>query len=51
MMDRREFLEAAALGGGVVLTNASAGQRMFESPAPPKVCLDFWSSAYQAIDD
>jgi CubicO group peptidase (beta-lactamase class C family) len=26
-------------------------QRMFESPAPPKVCLDFWSSAYQAIDD
>jgi CubicO group peptidase (beta-lactamase class C family) len=26
-------------------------QRMFESPDPPKVCRDFWSSAYQAIDD
>jgi hypothetical protein len=21
------------------------------SPVPPRVCLDFWTSAYQAIDD
>jgi CubicO group peptidase (beta-lactamase class C family) len=26
-------------------------QRMFESADPPNVCRDFWSSAYQAIDD
>jgi CubicO group peptidase (beta-lactamase class C family) len=26
-------------------------QRMFDSPDPPTVCLDFWTSAYQAIDD
>jgi CubicO group peptidase (beta-lactamase class C family) len=26
-------------------------QRMFESAVPPNVCLDFWTSAYQAIDD
>jgi len=26
-------------------------QRMFESADPPNVCLDFWTSAYQAIDD
>jgi CubicO group peptidase (beta-lactamase class C family) len=26
-------------------------QRAWTSPAPPNVCLDFWTSAYQAIDD
>jgi CubicO group peptidase (beta-lactamase class C family) len=26
-------------------------QRAWTSPTPPKVCLDFWTSAYQAIDD
>ena len=26
-------------------------QRAWESPAPPGVCLDFWTWAYQAIDD
>ena len=26
-------------------------QRTFESADPPSVCLDFWTSAYQAIDD
>ena len=26
-------------------------ERAFDSPEPPKVILDFWSSAYQAIDD
>jgi CubicO group peptidase (beta-lactamase class C family) len=26
-------------------------QRAWESPSPPTVCLDFWTSAYQAIDD
>jgi len=26
-------------------------QRMFESAEPPSVCRDFWTSAYQAIDD
>jgi hypothetical protein len=26
-------------------------QRMFESADPPNVCLDFWTLAYQAIDD
>src|SRR5258707_3993727 len=26
-------------------------QRALASPTPPDVCLDFWTSAYQAIDD
>ncbi len=26
-------------------------QRSWDSPSPPRVCLDFWTSAYQAIDD
>jgi CubicO group peptidase (beta-lactamase class C family) len=26
-------------------------QSAFTSPDPPKVCLDFWTGAYQAIDD
>ncbi len=26
-------------------------QRAWTSPRPPNVCLDFWTSAYQAIDD
>ncbi|MFL5590317.1 MAG: serine hydrolase domain-containing protein [Ktedonobacteraceae bacterium] len=26
-------------------------QRAWTSPSPPEVCLDFWTSAYQAIDD
>jgi CubicO group peptidase (beta-lactamase class C family) len=26
-------------------------QRAWTSPAPPNVCLDFWTRAYQAIDD
>lgn len=26
-------------------------QRAWTSPSPPCVCLDFWTSAYQAIDD
>ncbi|TML59280.1 MAG: beta-lactamase family protein [Actinobacteria bacterium] len=26
-------------------------QRAWTSPAPPNVCLDFWTSAYQALDD
>ena len=26
-------------------------QRAWSSPRPPDVCLDFWTSAYQAIDD
>ncbi|MBD2868657.1 beta-lactamase family protein [Paenibacillus sp. IB182493] len=31
---------------GILLT-----QRMMDSPEPPGVFLDFWTSAYQAIDD
>ncbi|SFL53994.1 CubicO group peptidase, beta-lactamase class C family [Paenibacillus sp. 1_12] len=31
---------------GIVMT-----QRLMDSPAPPGVFLDFWTSAYQAIDD
>ncbi len=31
---------------GILMT-----QRAFTSPRPPDVCLDFWTSAYQAIDD
>src|SRR5262249_40469261 len=31
---------------GILLT-----QRAWTSPRPPSVCLDFWTSAYQAIDD
>jgi CubicO group peptidase (beta-lactamase class C family) len=26
-------------------------QRAWTSPSPPGVCLDFWTSAYQALDD
>jgi CubicO group peptidase (beta-lactamase class C family) len=26
-------------------------QRGWSSPRPPNVCLDFWTCAYQAIDD
>jgi CubicO group peptidase (beta-lactamase class C family) len=26
-------------------------QRVWTSPSPPGVHLDFWTSAYQAIDD
>ena len=31
---------------GILMT-----QRMWNSPSPPNVLLDFWTSAYQAIDD
>jgi CubicO group peptidase (beta-lactamase class C family) len=31
---------------GILLT-----QRLMESPQPPLVMADFWTSAYQAIDD
>jgi CubicO group peptidase (beta-lactamase class C family) len=31
---------------GILMT-----QRAWTSASPPDVCLDFWSSAYQAIDD
>jgi CubicO group peptidase (beta-lactamase class C family) len=31
---------------GILLTT-----RMMDSPAPPAVFVDFWTSAYQAIDD
>jgi hypothetical protein len=26
-------------------------RRAWTSPSPPDVCLDFWTTAYQAIDD
>jgi CubicO group peptidase (beta-lactamase class C family) len=31
---------------GILLT-----QRLMDSPQPPRVMVDFWTSAYQAIDD
>ena len=31
---------------GILMT-----QRMMDSPTPPKVFRDFWTTAYQAIDD
>jgi CubicO group peptidase (beta-lactamase class C family) len=31
---------------GILMT-----QRAWGSPSPPAICLDFWTSAYQAIDD
>ena len=31
---------------GILMT-----QRAWTSPSPPNVCLDFWTSAYRAIDD
>jgi CubicO group peptidase (beta-lactamase class C family) len=31
---------------GILMT-----QRAWTSPSPPDVCLDFWTSAYQAIKD
>jgi len=31
---------------GILMT-----QQAWTSPSPPNVCLDFWTSAYQAIED
>ena len=31
---------------GILMTQAA-----WTSPSPPAVCRDFWTSAYQAIDD
>jgi hypothetical protein len=31
---------------GILMT-----QRMMESPVPPRVFRDFWTAAYQAIDE
>jgi hypothetical protein len=31
---------------GILMT-----QRVWDSPSPPAVLLDFWTSAYGAIDD
>jgi hypothetical protein len=31
---------------GILMT-----QRMMETPQPPRVFTDFWTSAYQSIDD
>jgi CubicO group peptidase (beta-lactamase class C family) len=31
---------------GILMT-----QRLWDSPSPPTVCRDFWTSAYRAIDD
>ena len=31
---------------GVLMT-----QQAWTSPRPPDVCVDFWTSVYQAIDD
>jgi hypothetical protein len=31
---------------GILMT-----QRLMDSPEPPRVFRDFWTSAYQAIDD
>src|SRR5882757_5256006 len=39
-------LDPAEDMAGVLMTT-----RMMESPVPPKVFRDFWTSAYQAIDD
>jgi CubicO group peptidase (beta-lactamase class C family) len=33
------------------LTGILMTQRMMDSPQPPRALLDFWTSAYQAIDD
>jgi CubicO group peptidase (beta-lactamase class C family) len=40
------YLDPAEDLVGVLMT-----QRMMDSPTPPKVFRDFWTSAYQAIDD
>ena len=40
---QRQFEESLV---GILMT-----QRMMDSPDPPRVFLDFWTSAYQAIDD
>jgi CubicO group peptidase (beta-lactamase class C family) len=31
---------------GILMT-----QRLWTSPSPPDVCIDFWTSAYQTVDD
>ena len=36
---------------GEQLTGILLTQRMMESPQPPRAFVDFWTSAYQAIDD
>jgi CubicO group peptidase (beta-lactamase class C family) len=40
------FSDPAEEMTGILMT-----QRAWTSPNPPNVCLDFWTSAYQAIDD
>jgi CubicO group peptidase (beta-lactamase class C family) len=33
------------------MTTLLMTQCAWTSPSPPNICLDFWTSAYQAIDD
>lgn len=40
------FVDPAEGMVGILMT-----QRAWTSPAPPDICLDFWTSAYGAIDD
>ena len=37
------------LAGGLPMGAILMTQRAWTSPNPPRVCLDFWTSAYQAI--
>ena len=54
-VDRREVLGLVALVSrrGEVHVHAIGhkSQRAWESPSPPDVSRDFWTLAYQAIDD
>jgi len=43
---RDTIFRIASLTVGILMT-----QRAWTSPIPPDVCLDFWTSVYQAIDD
>jgi hypothetical protein len=39
------------VGGRWQLTGILLTERMMDSPRPPSVLTDFWTSVYQAIDD
>jgi CubicO group peptidase (beta-lactamase class C family) len=39
------------LGFGMVMVTILMTQAAWTSPSPPNICLDFWTLAYQAIDD
>ena len=51
LIEAANMAQQSGLGRTAQLVGILLTQRAWTSPNPPDVCLDFWSSAYQAIDD